>query len=314
MDDAPTEHTVPRPGGQRPAPSEQRRAARLTDRDRDLLAFAAEHRLLLREQVQALLGISASAAGRRLYALTEAGVLARSQPFDGRPAWFRITRAGLHAIASELAPPRADLGAFRHDIGLAWLHLAALAGAFGRCADVVTERRMRSHDAILDAGAETILHRGAETSLDGGAERFGIRLGGVGPRGRDRLHYPDLLLVDAGGRRIAVELELSRKSRARRESIFFGYASERRIDAVLYLVESPAMAASIRSTAAAFGISDRVHVQYVRWAGAARNDGGGRAPARTRRGQRNAAQGAPASRNSGERSRVQRDPRRETSR
>ena len=71
-------------------------------------------------------------------------------------------------------------------------------------------------------------------------------------------------LVDPDGRRVAVELELSRKGRARRDAIFFGYSLERRIDAVLYLVETPSMARTIQAMAKRHGISNKVHVQYVR--------------------------------------------------
>jgi hypothetical protein len=114
----------------------------------------------------------------------------------------------------------------------------------------------------------------SEDALHGGErEPFGIRLGGVQSDGRDRLHYPDLLLVDGRGHRIAVELELSSKSRIKRDGIMRAYAASAGVDAVLYLVETEAMARTIRTAAAAYGTSDRLHVQYVRLPGRA---GGGR--------------------------------------
>ncbi len=63
--------------------------------------------------------------------------------------------------------------------------LAARAGRFGAGARVISERHMRSHDG-----------RTAER-----ARRYGVRLGGVGPGGRDCLHYPDLVLVTDTGHR-----------------------------------------------------------------------------------------------------------------
>ncbi len=93
---------------------------------------------------------------------------------------------------------------------------------------------------------------------------MGVRLGGTGPGGRERLHYPDLLLVTPDGRRIAVELELSAKGTARREKILAGYGADARIDAVLYLVDRPVLATAIRSSARRLGISHHVHVQWVR--------------------------------------------------
>jgi hypothetical protein len=85
----------------------------------------------------------------------------------------------------------------------------------------------------------------------------------VGPGGRPRLHYPDLLLVTPEGHRIAVELELSSKGRARRDRILAGYGADARIEVVLYLVEQTALARAIQSSARRLGISSLVHVERV---------------------------------------------------
>ena len=102
------------------------------------------------------------------------------------------------------------------------------AGAFGPLAEVVPERLMRSRDATGIGDRPR-------------AERFGIALGGYGPDGRERTHYPDLLLISSDGDRIAVELELTPKGRARRERILTCYAIDPRIEAVLYLAGRPAV-------------------------------------------------------------------------
>jgi hypothetical protein len=117
--------------------------------------------------------------------------------------------------------------------------------------DVIAERRLRSHDG----------------TADGRADPLGVRLGGVGPGGRDRLHYPDLILIGIDGRRIALELELSAKPRRRLETIIGGYGADPRVDAVLYLVDEPRVAGAVRRAAANLGISPLVHVQPVRLAG-----------------------------------------------
>jgi hypothetical protein len=75
-----------------------------------------------------------------------------------------------------------------------------------------------------------------------------------------------------GGQRVAVELELTGKGRARRDKIMAGYAADPRIDAVLYLVDKPAIARAIQSSARAAGIADEVHVQAFRWGGEAKRD------------------------------------------
>ena len=222
----------------------------MTERDRELLVFAAEHRLVLPQQIQTMLAFpSARAASARLHALSSAGLLAKEAVFRGQPPCFRITRRGLVIVGCALPPPRLDLRNYQHDVGAAWLWLAARGGAFGQVREVLSERRLRSHDA----------------SREGRADPFGVRLGGVGPGGRERLHYPDLLLTTSEGLRIAVELELSSKGRGRREGILAGYGADHRIDAVLYLADKPQVARAIRESATALGLGALVHVQRVRW-------------------------------------------------
>jgi hypothetical protein len=235
----------------------------ISDRDVRLLEFAAEHRIVLASQVGPLLGVSTAAAYERLRALTAAGLLTTARPFTG-PACYRIARGGLGAIGSDLRTPRpVDHALYAHDIGVGWLWIAAHKGVWGEISEVISERRMRSHDATADAAAGRTYN--ATDAAHSPGSRFGIRLGGVGRAGRDRRHYPDLLLVTEAGHRIAVELELSSKGRARRETIVAGYAADPRIDAVLYLVDRPAVGRALSASAARLGVSDLVHVQRVRW-------------------------------------------------
>jgi hypothetical protein len=235
-----------------PAPRRARsraaRAVQITDTDRGLLRFAAEHRFVIAAQVAALLGVSEAAAASRLRRLGASGHVRRRKELHRGPAWHQITAAGLRAVDSDLPAPRGfDLATHRHDAGLGWLMLAAQAGRFGPLQRVISERRMRSHDG-----------RAQER-----AQRYGVRLGGVGPGGRDRLHYPDLVLVTRSGHRVAFELELSTKEPARREGILAGYAADRRIDAVVYLVEHKSVGRAIERSAARMGISHLVRVQRV---------------------------------------------------
>lgn len=225
--------------------------ARLTSRDRQLLGFVAEHRLVLGAHVQGLLGLTVAAAYARLRRLTAAGYLRHENVFHRQPGCYQVTRKGLGAIGSPYSPRPVNVGEYQHDVGLAWLWLAARRGAFGEMREVIGERRMRSGDA----------------SPERTGEPFGVRLGGYGAGGRERLHYPDLLLVTPNGKRVAVELELSAKGRTRREKILSGYAADGRIDAVLYLVEqgSKGLARSIQDSARRAGIGSIVHVQQFRW-------------------------------------------------
>jgi hypothetical protein len=94
-----------------------------------------------------------------------------------------------------------------------------------------------------------------------------VRLGGVGPGGRERLHYPDLHLVTARGTRVAVELELTRKSPARLKQILAGYGGDPSVDAVLYLVENRKVGQTVLGRARSLGLASLVRVQQVSIAG-----------------------------------------------
>lgn len=246
---------------------------RLTDRDQELLAYVAEHRLVMAAHVQELLGVSAPAAYARLRSLSSAGMLSQRTVFHNQPGCYQITRKGLAVSGSQLPAPQLDLNCYEHDVGVAWLWLAARNGTFGPQREVISERRLRSHDA----------------SPDGRREPYAVRLGGVGPGGRPRLHYPDLLLVDPGGHRVAIELELTPKGRTRREKILAGYGADRDIAAVLYLTDRPSVARSVSASAAALGISDRVQVQNVHRPVPAAARSAGRAPERRPRAREHAA-------------------------
>jgi hypothetical protein len=248
---------------EKPSSTARRQRVLITERDRLILEMAAEHRLILPGHAAALLGVSPSTAGSRLRALARAGYLVARRLFAGQPTCYQVSRDGLQMIGSSLPRPQIDLSAYAHDVGVAWLWLAARSGTFGPMAAVLGERTLRSRDGKLAAVRKAGSDLDAETQPPP-AQPYGVRLGGVGPHGRERLHYPDLLLVTPQGARIAIELELSGKGRSRREQILAGYGGDARIDAVLYLVDRPALARSIRASARRLGISSHVHVQWVR--------------------------------------------------
>lgn len=229
--------------------SDQPASTQLTERDRSLLAFVADHRLVLSSQVQALLGTSDSITRARLRALARGGHLVQRRLFHQQPGCYQVTRRGLAVIGSELPLPRIDLRSYMHDVGLGWLWLSARAGRFGPVAEVLCERQLRSRDGLPGSGRE----------------RLGVRMFGFGPGGREQLHYPDLLLRTPDGKRIAIELELTGKGRTRREKILSGYGADRRIDAVVYLVGRPEVGRSVAAAARKLGLSELVHVQSFVW-------------------------------------------------
>lgn len=221
----------------------------VTDADRAVLEFLAEHRIVRTNQVAQLLGVTYGAARRRLDRLGDKEYLSSKDPYKRQPPHHAITKQGLAVIGSSLPKPKLVHSEFRHDVGLAWLWLAAHAGAFGPLTAIHSERSMLSEDG-----------RAGEDE-----ERFGLRAVGFGPRGGALTHYPDLLLDTAAGHRVAVELELTTKGRARLDTIMRRYAADPRIDAVLYLVDNPGVEHAVRSAVARTGTSALVHVQMARW-------------------------------------------------
>jgi hypothetical protein len=231
------------------------RRIRVGEQDLTLLWFLAEHKFVLPDHAAALLGVKAETAEARLARLVKAGYARKEPLFRTQPVMHLIARDGLRVIGSALPTPRIDVRSYEHDVGVAWLWIAARAGTFGPLREILGERRLRSHDGAPDRSPD---------ALDPPPEPLAVKLGGIGPRGGERLHYPDLLLRTADGRRIALELELSSKGRVRLEKILAGYAADPRIDGVVYLVENATVARSVQAAARRLGISSLVHVQRVR--------------------------------------------------
>jgi hypothetical protein len=192
---------------------------------------------------------------RSLSRLRTAGLVRSESMFRHEPIAYRVTRTGLAAAGSELRPsPALDLAAYRHDVGLGWLDVAARRGLFGEVSEVIAEKRMRSEDRRSDRPDSS--------------PRHGVPLG---VRQGPRFHYPDLVLVTGSGHRVAFELELSTKAPARRERILAAYAADPRIDAVVYLVPTRAAEDAIARSTARAGARDKVQIRRFAWAG-------GRAP------------------------------------
>ncbi|MGH2916889.1 MAG: hypothetical protein ACRDMX_18080 [Solirubrobacteraceae bacterium] len=224
------------------------KAVRLTERDLTLLRFIAEHPFVTAAQAAAAIASTRRTAAARLSVLSDAGFLRRlDSPTCGTDC-HKITRSGLRICDCDLGVPRTSrLASHRHDHALAWLMLSAQRGAMGPLREIVGERRMRSED---------------ERAEDGHV-RHAVRRGGYGPSGRALVHYPDLIVTTAGGRRVAFELELSIKNTRLREQILAAYAADRRIDAVIYLTDSPSVRRAILRSAGRVGALHLVRVAPV---------------------------------------------------
>jgi hypothetical protein len=247
----------------------------LTEREASVLGPLAEHRTLIVPQVALLLGVGDGTAARRLRQLEQRQLLELRGIFKGLPAAAVIRGRGLRAIGSPLKAPQLNYNEYRHDVGVGWLWLAARAGSLGELRGLTTDRRMQGEDAIAVAS--------------GRQARWGVGLGLLGSHGRPQRHYPDLLLALASGHRVAVELELTAKSSGRMNRIMTAYASDSRVDEVLYLAANSSIAARVRESARRAGIPERVHVQLLAPDGIAGAD-----VATVRRSERAAARAAAA--------------------
>lgn len=235
----------------------------------------AEHRLVLGRQLATLSGTDDRdpRLRRRLTRLVTKELIIRENAHG--ETHYRILKPGLTAIGNALPVPSDTLSHYWHDVGLAWLWLAGHGGAFGPLSEVVGERRLRAADR---AGEHP-------------DNPYGVRLGGLDQYGNESLHYPDLLLIDRHGRRLALELELTQKARAKLDPILGGYAADPRIDHVLYLVEANSSGRGIRraieETVRDIKLSDRVWFQFIDQL-KMRSSKGPRAPARAVRSEAHA--------------------------
>jgi len=166
-------------------------------------------------QLAQALGMSLDAARRRLRVLGRLGLVRASRPWAGRPAVYAATRAGAGAAGLGLGPARVRLGTLRHDLRVGELAVALLRATPG--ARWVSEREIR--------------RQAAEEGLAGGP------------------HVPDGLLLLPDGTRVAVELELTPKTRRHLLRILRFYARSRAYDRVRYLTPDPGQADRLRALA-----------------------------------------------------------------
>ena len=221
---------------------------RLTERDLELLAFLAEHRLALPTHVAVLLGTSTAAATTRLNKLADAGMLKRQPAFPGEPRWYQITRRGLAVIGSSLA------GASGRPARLRARRRRRLAVA-GRPRRNVRSARARSSASAGFARATAPASRTPSRWRSGSAGSVHTAASGCTIRtwSSDRRRAADR----ARARADAEEPDPPRDDprRLRRRSAVRRRRLSRR---------GPAVARSVQAAARRLGISELVHIQRVR--------------------------------------------------
>jgi hypothetical protein len=193
----------------------------LTDRDVEILKWITTHGVVTAEFVgrrffwrSKAKGYGKWAAYRRLAALEQMGLVKRDKIFVGEPAVIRVTKPGAELADVGLRPARLILSELRHT--LAVVVLAEGLQAQHKGSELTTERQLR---------AERYRRRKEGEDISGG-------------------RCPDCLLsipTKSGKRRVrvAVELDLSRKSRPVMESIVHAYDQEPDIDEIWWYTIKP---------------------------------------------------------------------------
>ena len=206
------------------------RGFRLTERDLAIAAFIDRVGCATTEQVRERFGLSKRMGWRRLQALRESGRVRSCRPLIG---------SGILYPAGAAAPKLRDL-----DHSLTATAVALQLELEG--ADVVTERMMRRDE-----------HAAGERSLWSVAmpQRFGLGRAPV-------THRPDLAIRATGGL-VAVEVELTRKSKGRLADLMAAWARQGQYGEVLYLCRSRELMQLVTSQACESGAQGVVRPTHL---------------------------------------------------
>ena len=184
----------------------------VTGRDREVLVYAARHWAVTAEQVRRRFFGDISAAYRRLRELEREGLLKHERVFFGEPGIYRTTGSGIGLVGLDLSPARVEVAQLKHHLAVVDLSEDLLAEHPG--SRWITEREMRSERLAGELEEETGLLTEKST--------------------RSRGRMPDGVLVTADGRRVAVEVERTRKELGRYRGIFAAYVKRRDLDQVRF--------------------------------------------------------------------------------
>ena len=170
------------------------------------------------DQIKEFMGVGSTAAYVRIKKLVEGGYLTRERILHGQARIHKVTKKGVLASGDAVLPlSYVNLGTFRHDFMLVDLGLMLEKETGG---SFMPDRRIRHNEG----------------------------LSGVGQLG----HVADGYLHIGEENPIAVELELSVKSRARIQSIIDGYGGNLAVKEVWYYTDNKEVARAIEKSAKGF--------------------------------------------------------------
>jgi hypothetical protein len=198
------------------------------ERDLQLLRWVARFRFVTAAATAERFEVDVVNARRRLRRLEEMRVLGASRA-DGSAPLFYVARAGRERLGlPQRSAPRGDLQR-SHELAIV---------------EQVTRFERRAA-----AGVRVLTERECRRAEADDGERLHVTVRGDGPRGVSQ-RWPDIVLLDAEGRRVAVELEFAAKHTARLRRIIAGYQAAREYAQVLYLVDSVPLARRLRGVIA----------------------------------------------------------------
>jgi hypothetical protein len=209
----------------------------LTSRDREIVNWIGRQGVVRAEHVMVRFSIGRTASYRRLHVLVDYGLVRRHRLLYNDGGLLTATAQGLRwAELDRLHPARISLALVPHMIAS-----AALAAEL--------EPRL-VHETLLSDRE----HRAAENAA---GQPVASAILVPDRADRARMHRPDFALVGADGERVvAIEVELTLKSRTRLERILRGYLRNRNLTNVRYYAP-PAIREAVRRAARAVG-ADRL--------------------------------------------------------
>ena len=190
-----------------------RRGTMITDRDLEILGWIGTHGVVTPVQVARHFftrdhgEVGQWAAYRRLAKLEQLDLIRRDRTFWREAMVLRLTGAGARLANIDVGPARLVLAEVRHTLAVVDLVEELLAKS-PKGTTVLTERQLR-------------------------IERRRALADGTRKPGRGRI--PDALLVHRGGRKMAIELDMTPKRIRDVETILRGYTQER-YDRVIWYV------------------------------------------------------------------------------
>lgn len=194
----------------------------ITDRDSEIVALLDDTGGLDAPCLMAIFGLGQTVAYRRLGRLVEHGMVSAARPFSRAPALYLPTHAGLRQVLgrSDLVPPSISSSSYNHQLQV------------GR---VITELEVRGVRWESSRITRRHQHAAREDGDHFRQRRFAVELSW-----QHRHHLADILMWPSPhalqqDRPVAIEVELTQKTKSRLDEILRGYDLQPDFAGVVYI-------------------------------------------------------------------------------